>query len=1052
MRKSCLSVVILTLSLNLFACAEASKLIQWSGNGHWYAYVESPQINWQEAKEISEALGGTLVTITSQAENDFITDHFGDQFECAWLGGQKIPGSAPAENWYWITGETWNYTNWHAWEPTGFFLNDTNRPENYLNMWGTFENRGSGTWNDGELQNWALDGYIVEFDSLNHISQIQSQEMLQVAYYQGHTYCLLQESDWFIAATTATTMGGYLTTISNIDENNWIFNTFAPKAEYFGGNSLWIGLNDNNQDNLWEWMNGYPFIYANWAPGQPTHIDEYSEFYNAILLNNFPLEDLSLYPSMWHDVTAIPSDWDHVLGIVELDSLVIFAEEILVCSLTTSSSQGGNVTAPGEGEFNYSSNAVVSIKATPDAYWRFNGWTGTAVEAGEVSDLHDPNTQVFMSDNYTLTANFLPLDVNYPGLGYSLGTITFQSQAEFNASITTNNGRLDRATYVTGQQPDPSGMMEMKSSSSTAAIAKAGFEQTSQEKIQVEFSYLFSEDMPGMELVVYLSNVPELLSVDALQHETHYQEIGRITVPEPGRPGSVGSARFATFSCTVLSTLDLTRGSYLELQLQKRQTPQVQSLRDFEPYSETSGSVLVDGLSFLIRCAGKCLDFNGSTVEDSDDFAMLMVHQGTQADLNQDKQGSTWCMDTLYSQDGYIDKYDIHGLDHALSDSNDKDSYCNACNPTLQTMSVSTTFEPATETVLSLSDLLILGKQGRNAGTDTDKLRDCIIGFDTDLTSLGNLNPLHDRANIRLITDASSQLYILNSYVGLETLDILGRGTPLLPNGFYGVAPSLSESIAKIHLGIQRIEKDLYGYPVWDAVVRADALYVTPVVVEETDGSTYLAAAKLIHQGDDYQVAQVYDARTHLLNTSNNPALIGLREIDVDTDGNVYLLNAHYLNESDFLFRFGTDGTVTQVALNHPDNPNRLPDPLGLTVNSQNHLIYVASGQGFTGGAQIGVFNQNDLSRNKTLTVPPITHVTDTAVTANGTLCVIGYRLDDFFTVDWTQPVPRAQNPAFYVPCLGYVYPKRHSTPNPSIKRNTRRSGITDVNCVYAIR
>jgi hypothetical protein len=49
-----------------------------------------------------------------------------------WLGGfQTNPNSGPAADWHWVTGETWDYTNWYAPKEPNDFLGI---PENYLNF------------------------------------------------------------------------------------------------------------------------------------------------------------------------------------------------------------------------------------------------------------------------------------------------------------------------------------------------------------------------------------------------------------------------------------------------------------------------------------------------------------------------------------------------------------------------------------------------------------------------------------------------------------------------------------------------------------------------------------------------------------------------------------------------------------------------------------------------------------------------------------------------------------------------------------------------------
>jgi len=47
--------------------------------------------------------------------------------------------------------------------------------------------------------------------------------------------------------------------------------------------------------------------------------------------------------------------------------------------LSINSTEGGSVTMPGEGMFNYTAGTVVALEATPDAGYRFVEWTGDVV-------------------------------------------------------------------------------------------------------------------------------------------------------------------------------------------------------------------------------------------------------------------------------------------------------------------------------------------------------------------------------------------------------------------------------------------------------------------------------------------------------------------------------------------------------------------------------------------------------------------------------------------------------------------------------------------------
>ena len=90
--------------------------IQWrtadGGNGHWYALSDAFE-RWPDADGTARQLGGDLASITSAAENQFITTTFvGQRF---WLGGRRSP--ANFSQFIWVTNEAWTYSSWAPGEP-----------------------------------------------------------------------------------------------------------------------------------------------------------------------------------------------------------------------------------------------------------------------------------------------------------------------------------------------------------------------------------------------------------------------------------------------------------------------------------------------------------------------------------------------------------------------------------------------------------------------------------------------------------------------------------------------------------------------------------------------------------------------------------------------------------------------------------------------------------------------------------------------------------------------------------------------------------------------
>jgi hypothetical protein len=70
-------------------------------------------MNWHNACECCELLGGHLATVESNAENDFLYNHFAKDHVC-WLGASDAKQDG---KWNWVTGELWQYHNWFDGEP-----------------------------------------------------------------------------------------------------------------------------------------------------------------------------------------------------------------------------------------------------------------------------------------------------------------------------------------------------------------------------------------------------------------------------------------------------------------------------------------------------------------------------------------------------------------------------------------------------------------------------------------------------------------------------------------------------------------------------------------------------------------------------------------------------------------------------------------------------------------------------------------------------------------------------------------------------------------------
>ena len=82
----------------------------------------------------------------------------------------------------------------------------------------------------------------------------------------GHYYALTETGrSWEQLDVLAEEHGGYLASIADAEEEEWLFSRF-------GNTVFWIGLNDLDIEDEWAWTSGEPTTYLNWCPGEPTDV------------------------------------------------------------------------------------------------------------------------------------------------------------------------------------------------------------------------------------------------------------------------------------------------------------------------------------------------------------------------------------------------------------------------------------------------------------------------------------------------------------------------------------------------------------------------------------------------------------------------------------------------------------------------------------------------------------------------------------------------------------------------------------------------------------
>ena len=129
----------------------------------------------------------------------------------------------------------------------------------------------------------------------------------------GHSYYLLDATNWWGAEAEAVALGGHLVTINDAAGNAWVFDPFGN----FGGvpRGLLIGLPDEGHEGVWTWTSGEPVAYLGWAPGEPNNGDGVFAYQNVVKMCS-PADP---FPSgSWNDISGTDAGQDQLFGVVEV--------------------------------------------------------------------------------------------------------------------------------------------------------------------------------------------------------------------------------------------------------------------------------------------------------------------------------------------------------------------------------------------------------------------------------------------------------------------------------------------------------------------------------------------------------------------------------------------------------------------------------------------------------------------------------------------------------------------------------------------------------------
>ncbi len=602
--------------------------------------------------------------------------------------------------------------------------------------------------------------------------------------------------------------------------------------------------------------------------------------------------------------------------------------------------------------------------------------------------------------------------VNVPLLGYSLNNISFDDHDEYLTRIQHNgfiyNGIQTTIERIEGMAPDPNGVLRMCNQDDSnddndevvTARAKALFAKSGEENLTIRFEYLFENVDPNTELVIYLTDDPELLSTSDRDQSDHYIEVARLSPPPQApqtRPGAVGSGRWGVFEQLVSrGDLNFFKGTLVE----------------FELLGGEGTCILINNWDPAIYCNPMvCGDVTGDGGVTLMDYLAVISQFGAVAGVPADGDQSTACLDGVFSDDGIVGTDDVASWQWFLRNheyvgnlcyekpSLGTCSYCPVTSSESKELNLKRRHDSVSDDYFD-TELLLLGKQTNlSKGTLTDKIygHEVSQGQGVDF-SISDANP----GAVQLVQNPADPEWVcqVHSESGLIRLP---DGAVLLGGRMYPIDDDPRyQGNAMLTVGLQMAgEGEVSGRPLLDAAFDAQGdLYIVPVVVNPEGESAYAAAARLrfnpmASPPDPCIVVQIYD-NPPLEDDNQNRNYP--RAIEVDAQGNVYVLHSHVLNEAYYLTVFDPDGHLLEIPLGDIDSDLYIPAPSAFCVSQVGPYLYLASGLNAPEALtdKLYVISTESWSLIGTLTLENMGHITSVAEDPKtGDLWVQGFTAGD---------------------------------------------------------
>ncbi|XP_071838886.1 uncharacterized protein [Apostichopus japonicus] len=232
--------------------------------GKCYQFVANQKETWFGAKHICDGQGGFMLTVETQAEQDFIVQQ---------LPKLKLSGSED----FWIGASDWEVDGTIKWVDGKVITQDSyqNFPNHQVPSGRTGEvecasvyvDSPSGQWQYGdcfELYDFVCEipeGAVVKpYDPTDTRGSCEAgwSYFDQFCYFFDETRRTFEDSE-----QACSDLGGHLVSIHSAEEESFLSLRMSDSMSYY------IGLNDQVTENQWKYTDASEYDFMNWSDGEP---------------------------------------------------------------------------------------------------------------------------------------------------------------------------------------------------------------------------------------------------------------------------------------------------------------------------------------------------------------------------------------------------------------------------------------------------------------------------------------------------------------------------------------------------------------------------------------------------------------------------------------------------------------------------------------------------------------------------------------------------------------------------------------------------------------